>query len=148
MSLEWEQLSINQKEKLMFSVILKVTPVSVQERRGSITANSKKKGRKYFIETKRLYLELTVSKKSNINLHILPWALCWLAAIGAGPKNQKEHYNQHHNKTNTKWKKQMLKSSPGLLPIIARLPLGRSVRARWFLSIRTSPTSSSSVVCH
>ena len=77
-------------------MMLKVTPVSVQERRGSITANSKKKGWKYFTETKRLlevdYLELTVSKKSNINLHILPWALCWLASIGAGPENQKEHH--------------------------------------------------------
>ena len=33
-----------------------------------------------------------------MNLHILPWALCWLASIGAGPENQKEHHYQHHNK--------------------------------------------------
>ena len=77
---------------------LKVTPVSVQERRGSITTNSKKIGWTSFIEKKRLYQELTVSKKSNINLHILPWALCWLASIGAGPENQKGHHYQHHNK--------------------------------------------------
>ena len=66
---------------------------------------------------------MTVRKKSNINLHILSWALCWLVSIRTGPGNQKEHSSQQHNKTKqNKCRKPHLAFSPSLHGCLLAVP--------------------------